>query len=638
MLFHAQTGETAAMSTILENITKPNDIKNIPPKQYEALAQEIREFLIESISQTGGHLASNLGVVELTMALHLALDLPEDKIVWDVGHQSYTHKILTGRKDAFGTLRKFEGLSGFPKREESDCDSFDTGHSSTALSAALGMARARDLKGEDHTIAAVIGDGAMTGGEAYEAINNVAHMRSNFMIILNDNNMSISENVGGLHKYLSEIRTSGGYRQIHDRLSDSLGESAPMVKRRISSAKKSIKKLVVPGNYFEDLGITYLGPIDGHNVSEMAHIFSVAKTMKKAVLIHICTKKGNGYPVAQKHPEKFHGTGAFDIATGLPLKKKIKSDYSDIFSTVMMKIAASDPNVVAITAAMADGVGLKRFRKNYPDRFFDVGIAEQHAVTFAAGMAAEGMKPVFAVYSTFLQRAFDQIVEDVCLQKLPVVFAIDRAGLVGADGETHQGIYDLSYLSLIPNLLVMAPKNKWELADMLKFAVSYKDGPIAIRYPRGTAYDGLDEFRAKIRPGKAEMIFKEDTIALAAVGSMVEEAVKVRNLLKADGINCTLVNVRFVSPMDEELLAELALGHRLLVTMEENVARGGFGEHVSAYLAGNGAACPVMNITVPDRFIQHGAPDQLKKMIGIDAQSIYEKIKDYLAEHAEETE
>lgn len=622
------------MGYLLDQINKTGDIKNIPPERYNDLAAEIRDFLIQKISVTGGHLASNLGVVELTMALHLCLNLPEDKIVWDVGHQSYTHKILTGRRNQFDTLRQYKGLAGFPKREESDCDCYNTGHSSTSISAALGMVKARELLEKNNTIVAVIGDGAMTGGEAYEAINNAARLRTNLIVILNDNNMSISENVGGFHKYLTDIRTSRGYRELNDRLADSLSERAPIVKQKISNAKRSLKSLVIPGMYFEDLGITYLGPVDGHNIREMVRVINEAKKVQSAVLIHVCTRKGNGYPVAERHPEKFHGTGAFHIDTGLPAKKKVKSTWSDIFSTVMVKLAKRRPDVVAITAAMADGVGLRRFRHIFPERFFDVGIAEQHAVSFAAGLAEEGVRPVVAIYSTFLQRAYDQVMEDVALQRLPVVFAIDRAGIVGADGDTHQGIYDLSYLSSIPGLTVMAPKNKWELADMLAFALSY-EGPAAIRYPRGTAYDGLEVFREAIVPGQAEVIFKESGICLLAAGSMVAEAVEVRNRLKSSGQACSLVNARFVAPPDYDMVRKLSRNHRLIVTMEENIRSGGFGEHIEAFAKKESLPCDILNISIPDEFLEHGAADLLKKAVGIDEETVFRSIIEWISRQKE---
>ena len=433
---------------ILETIEKENDIKKVPPEEWNLLAEEIRQFLIHKISVTGGHLGSNLGAVELTMALHLSLNLPEDKIIWDVGHQSYTHKILTGRKSGFENLRKYGGMSGFPKRKESDCDCFDTGHSSTSISAGLGMVKARDIMHQDHTVVSVIGDGSLTGGMAYEALNNAARMKSNFIIVLNDNNMSISENVGGVSKYLNNIRTADKYLDIKEGIYNSLKDTRigePIVES-IRRAKSSVKQLVIPGMFFEDMGITYLGPVDGHNIQAMMKVFREAKRVKSAVLVHVITHKGKGFIPAERHPARFHGAEPFDIETGLPLKQKTKSNYTDVFSTVMCKLGDRNENIVAITAAMPDGTGLKRFRNMYPERFFDVGIAEEHAVTFAAGLAAGGLKPVVAIYSSFLQRAYDQILHDVCIQNLPVVFAIDRAGLVGSDGETHQGIFDLSFL------------------------------------------------------------------------------------------------------------------------------------------------------------------------------------------------
>ena len=481
---------------LLEKITKENDIKKIRKEDYRALAEEIRQFLIQKISVTGGHLGSNLGAVELTMALHLSLNLPKDKIIWDVGHQAYTHKLLTGRREGFESLRKYGGMSGFPKRKESDCDCFDTGHSSTSISAGLGLVKARDLAAEARTIISVIGDGSLTGGMAYEALNNASQLKTNFIIILNDNNMSISENVGGVSKYLNNIRTANGYLDLKESVFNTLQNmpKGEQIVRNIRRAKSSVKHLVIPGMLFEDMGITYLGPVNGHDVEAMMKVIREAKRCKNAVLIHAITEKGKGFLPAERHPARFHGTDPFDVETGLPSKPRTTPNYTDIFSTVMTKLGARDEKVVAITAAMPDGTGLKRFRNMYPARFFDVGIAEQHAVTFAAGLAAGGMKPIVAVYSSFLQRAYDQILHDVCIQDLPVVFAIDRAGLVGSDGETHQGIFDLSYLSSIPNMHIMAPKNKWELSDMLKFALSMGK-PVAVRYPRGNAWEGLKEFQ-----------------------------------------------------------------------------------------------------------------------------------------------
>lgn len=603
----------------LEKIKKANDIKKIEKEHLGDLAQEIRDFLIRKISVTGGHLGSNLGCVELTMALHLALDLPKDKIIWDVGHQAYTHKLLTGRGEGFDTLRKYGGMSGFPKRKESDCDCFDTGHSSTSISAGLGIVRARDLQKQDFTVVSVIGDGALTGGMAYEAINNANKLGTNFIIILNDNNMSISENVGGVSRYLNAIRTTENYLDLKNTVYNALiglqhGESMVKGIRRV---KNDVKRLVVPGMYFEDLGVTYMGPVDGHDIQKMTRFIREAKKVKGAVLIHMLTTKGKGYEPAEKHPARFHGAEPFEIETGLPAHPRTKANYTDIFSTVMIKLAARDERVVAITAAMADGTGLKRFRNIYPERFFDVGIAEEHAVTFAAGLAAGGLRPVVAIYSSFLQRAYDQIIHDVCIQNLPVIFAVDRAGLVGSDGETHQGIFDLSYLSNIPNMHVMAPKNKWELSDMMKFALQF-DGPVAIRYPRGEAYDGLQEFREPVVYGKSEVLYEEEDICILAVGSMVKTAVSVRKMLKDIGYACSLVNVRFVKPIDTKLIEELAGSHKLFVTMEENVEKGGFGESVRSYV-GSLPKCSakVICVALPDMYVEHGSVSVLEEELGL---------------------
>ncbi len=616
---------------ILETIEKENDIKKVPPEEWNLLAEEIRQFLIHKISVTGGHLGSNLGAVELTMALHLSLNLPEDKIIWDVGHQSYTHKILTGRKSGFENLRKYGGMSGFPKRKESDCDCFDTGHSSTSISAGLGMVKARDIMHQDHTVVSVIGDGSLTGGMAYEALNNAARMKSNFIIVLNDNNMSISENVGGVSKYLNNIRTADKYLDIKEGIYNSLKDTRigePIVES-IRRAKSSVKQLVIPGMFFEDMGITYLGPVDGHNIQAMMKVFREAKRVKSAVLVHVITHKGKGFIPAERHPARFHGAEPFDIETGLPLKQKTKSNYTDVFSTVMCKLGDRNENIVAITAAMPDGTGLKRFRNMYPERFFDVGIAEEHAVTFAAGLAAGGLKPVVAIYSSFLQRAYDQILHDVCIQNLPVVFAIDRAGLVGSDGETHQGIFDLSFLSSIPNMHIMAPKNKWELSDMLKFAINFQ-GPIALRYPRGEAFDGLREHREPIILGMGEWIYREKDIALVAVGSMVKTALAVREALQLKGYACSIINARFVKPIDTEILDEASQDHSLIVTMEENVASGGFGEKVRDYLDESGYQGEVLTISIPDEYVEHGNVDILREEVGIDAYSIQCRIEEKL--------
>ncbi|HJC64017.1 MAG TPA: 1-deoxy-D-xylulose-5-phosphate synthase [Candidatus Blautia merdavium] len=615
---------------LLEKINKENDIKNIPQDQLPLLAEEIRTFLLEHLSKTGGHLASNLGAVELTMALHYVFSLPEDKIIWDVGHQSYTHKILTGRKDGFDHLRQLGGMSGFPKRSESPCDAYDTGHSSTSISAGVGYVCARELRQESYSVVSVIGDGALTGGMAYEAMNNASQLKKNFIIVLNDNEMSISENVGGISSYLSNMRTAEGYNELKMGVKKSLNKIpgiGPATVRRLHKTKDSIKRLIIPGMFFEDMGLTYLGPVNGHDCTRMIQILQEAKKVEGPVLVHVHTQKGRGYTPAVRHPARFHGTSAFDLEHGIPLKNSGKANYTDIFSTVMRKFGDREEKVVAVTAAMPDGTGLKRFRNMFPERFFDVGIAEEHAVTFAAGLALGGMIPVVAVYSSFLQRAVDQIIEDVCLQNLHVIFAVDRAGLVGSDGETHQGCFDLSYLSMIPNMTVMAPKNKWELSDMLKFAVNY-NGPIAVRYPRGEAYDGLEEHRDPIVKGRSERIFRGRDIALVAVGSMVKTGVEICEKMKEEGKEITLVNARFVKPLDEKILDVLAQEHSLIVTMEENVKTGGFGEAAADYLRRTHPQVKVLTVALPDRFIEHGNPEKLKALAQIDAESIYRRIKE----------
>lgn len=622
--------EALKASKILNKINEPNDIKKVSPNDYSALASEIREFLISNISVTGGHLASNLGVVELTMALHLSLNLPKDKLVWDVGHQAYTHKILTGRKEGFRKLRTYEGLSGFPKRVESDCDAFDTGHSSTSISAALGLAKARDLQKENYNVFAVIGDGALSGGMAFEALNNAARLKSNMVIILNDNNMSINENVGGMATYLGKVRTSLKYTGFKDGIEQALS-SLPKGKAvidRLRRSKDSIKRLFIPGMLFEDMGLTYIGPIDGHNIEQLLSAISSAKQMKEAVIIHVITKKGKGYKLAEKNPAKYHGIDPFVIETGEVKKNSTKNavSYTEKFAKTLVSLAEKDEKIVAITAAMPSGTGLIQFSKKYPKRFFDVGIAEEHAVTFAAGLAVGGMKPVVAIYSTFLQRAYDQMLHDVCINSLPVVFAVDRAGIVGSDGETHQGIFDISYLLTMPNLTVIAPKNGQELEDMLTFALNHK-GPVAIRYPRGKVYTGLGDFQTPIEYGKSELIYREKDILLLAYGNMVQVANNVRKLLKEQGFSASLVNVRFVAPFDEELLMELLETHKYVVTLEENIDSGGFGQKIAGFLCKNNYndnRC--IRISLPDAFIPQGDADLLRKEYGLDEQSVVNKI------------
>ena len=618
---------------VLDKIRKENDIKKLDEEQLKELADEIRQFLIEKISRTGGHLASNLGVVELTMALHLTLNFPEDKLIWDVGHQSYTHKLLTGRKDGFDDLRKYGGMSGFPKRKESPCDAFDTGHSSTSISAGLGYVAARELLGEEHSVVSVIGDGSLTGGMAYEALNNASRLKSNFIIVLNDNNMSISENVGGMSKYLNGLRTAQAYTELKKGVEDTLKRIPGRGDRIVSQIRKTksgIKQLFVPGMFFEDMDITYLGPVDGHDIRKLVKVLREAKRVDHAVLVHVITKKGKGYAPAEENPAKFHGLGPFDIETGEPKEAGGPDSYTQVFSKVLLDIAKRDEKVAAITAAMADGTGLAAFAKRFPQRFFDVGIAEEHAMTFAAGLAAGGMKPVFAVYSSFLQRAYDQALHDVCLQDLPVVIAVDRAGLVGSDGETHQGVFDLSFLTTIPNMTVISPKNRWEMADMLRFAMDFRH-PVAIRYPRGAAYEGMRQFRAPIEYGKSEVIYEEEDIGIIFVGHMAELADSVRRSLKATGYNCSLINARFVKPLDEKLLEELAKDHELFVTIEENVITGGFGEQVMDYVSRAALDVQVRNIGISDEYVEHGNVEVLRKEVGLDRDTIAKQaVSDYL--------
>ncbi len=612
----------------LEKIKKANDIRNLRPSEYEALADQIREFLIEHVSRTGGHLASNLGVVELTMALHLFLDFPKDKLIWDVGHQCYVHKILTGRADGFEQLRKYGGMSGFPKRRESNTDLFDSGHSSNSISEACGLVRARELTGGKEKVVAVIGDGALTGGLAYEGLNNAGQLKSNLILVLNDNEMSIAKNVGGMASYLGKIRTSTRYEDLKDDVTSTL-EKIPLVGeklvRQIRRSKESLKQLMIPGMFFEQMNITYVGPIDGHNIGQMYEAFLAASRKNGPVLVHVITKKGKGYDCAEHDPGQFHGVDAFDVETGKSLSEKQGDTYTDVFAAAMNELAAKYRNLVAITAAMPDGTGLSEFKTKYPRRFFDVGIAEEHAVSFAAGLAAGGFHPVVAVYSTFLQRAYDQILHDVCLNRFPVTFAIDRAGIVGSDGETHQGIFDISYLTHIPGLLVMAPKNAAELKEMLEFCVTSAE-PTAIRYPRGEAGDAFLQSQEPIRRGECEWLQREGEVLLLAAGSMVEVAGKVAQLLGVDGICAAVANVRFLAPLDAGMLKE-ALSYKTVVTLEENVARGGFGEEVAAYLLGQGYRGRFLSVALPDQFIEHGSQAELRKVYGLDAESVAQRIR-----------
>ena len=626
------------MSELLEQINGPNDIKEVAPGEYRRLAQEIRRFLVQKISRTGGHLASNLGAVELTMALHLCCCLPEDKIVWDVGHQCYIHKLLTGRREGFDTLRQYQGMSGFPKRSESDCDIMDTGHSSTSVSAALGLARARDICGEKYKVFAVIGDGALSGGMAYEALNNAARLKSNLIIVLNDNQMSISKNVGGMSSYLGKIRTNTNYTGLKEdveKVLQKMPHLGSVLTAKIRGFKDLIKRILIPGMLFEDMGLTYIGPIDGHDIKQMVMAFQSAAKLNKAVMVHVITQKGRGYLPAQKDPSAFHGVAPFYVKDGKERQKGEKPvTYTDVFSRKIVEEAKANPAITAVSAAMPLGTGLVPFAEKFPERFFDVGIAEEHAVTFAAGMAAGGLHPVVAVYSTFLQRAYDHMIHDVCLNRLPVTFAIDRAGLVGSDGETHQGIFDLAFLMQMPGLMVMAPKNVWEMGEMLHFAVQ-QNIPTAIRYPRGKAYEGLGRNKEPICAGKGEWIVKGKEIALLAIGSMVETAIEVRELLKREGVTVSVINARFAKPLDEEMLCEVFKAHSVIVTMEEGIQSGGFGEAVAAWHQDRRTfqgqlldkEAKVCIIALPDKFIEHGSVKELKKKYHLDAESIAKKVK-----------
>lgn len=617
---------------VLDKIQRPNDVKELKEQELPVLADEIRQFIIDKVSDNGGHLASNLGVVELTIALHRCLNFPQDKLIWDVGHQSYTHKILTGRKNGFDSLRKYHGMSGFPKRDESNCDAFDTGHSSTSLSAGLGMVCARELKKEKYKVVSVIGDGSLTGGLAFEALNNAASLKSNYIMILNDNHMSISENVGGLSHYLAGVRTAKGYTNFKKNVKASLSKMNAIgeeLERNIRRAKSMLKQVFIPGMFFEDMGITYLGPIDGHNIEALTEVIEDAKQVEGAVLIHVITEKGKGYEPAQLHPESYHGVGPFIKKNGMAKKPKEEATYTDIFAKTICELAQTHEKLITITAAMMDGCGLKGFAKRFPDRFFDVGIAEEHAVTFACGLAAGGFHPFFAVYSSFLQRGYDQILHDMCMQNLPVTLMLDRAGLVGNDGETHQGVFDLSYLTMIPNMTVFAPKNRYEFQDAIAFAADF-EAPMAIRYPKTDAVRVLKEYREPIKLGKSEWIRRGSRVALLAIGTMVETAMEVEELLAKDGIDATVVNLRFAKPLDYEMLDEVLDYHRLIVTMEENVLSGGVGEHICRYVELHSTGVRVIACGIPDKFIHQGSIKELLEETGLDAQSIYQKISTML--------
>ncbi len=618
--------------TLLDRIQRTGDIRLIPPARYSELAREIREFLIEKVSSTGGHLASNLGVVELTMALHLAFDFRKDKIIWDVGHQSYVHKILTGRKEKFDTLRQYGGLSGFPKKYESETDCFDTGHSANSVSAGLGMVYARDRKNKDYSVISVIGDGSSTGGEFYEALNNLGRLNSNYIIILNDNEMSISPNQSGLSVYLSSMRTATSYHDLKLQIKKKLGRvprvGEPMVSG-ISNVKEGIKNMLLPEMMFENFGVTYLGPIDGHNVGQLTKTLQDAKRMNKAVLVHVVTRKGKGYPPAEHHPDRFHGIGPFDPKTGRTKKSTVPT-WTDVFSSALLEEAECCKELTAVTAAMADGTGLKQFALQHPGRFFDVGIAEEHAVTFAAGLAEGGLVPVVAMYSTFLQRAYDQVLEDVCLQNLHVIFAIDRAGIVGQDGETHQGVFDVSFLTEMPNLTVIAPKNALELKSALHHAIHDLNGPVAIRYGRGAASCAFENHNQTMKEHRSELLIDGSDATIFAVGAMNEVAGQICEELKTGyGVSCGLVNVRYLKPLDTKTLLKYA-EKGPIITLEDNQKIGGFGQQAAACLQEHGVSTKTLILAVGDQFVTHGKPDVLMHALGLSKDTAVEKIASFL--------
>lgn len=624
------------MYALLNRIEKPENVKALTVRELEQLASELRHFIIDTVSQNGGHLAPNLGTVELTLALYSVFSFPGDKLVWDVGHQAYTHKILTGRRDAFKTLRKKGGITGFPNRSESVYDAFGVGHASTSISAALGMALARDARGEKNQVIAVIGDGALTGGESFEALNNAGDLGTKLIVILNDNEMSIDANVGAMSEYLSRIRIAPQYARAK-RDMGSLLMSIPHIGDKVyktaSHLKDGVRSVLVPGSLFEEMGFHYIGPIDGHNIGLLEEVLASAKEMEGPVLIHIHTVKGKGYKPAEQAPEKFHGVGCFDPSTGKSAKKAgCAPSYTSVFSKALIDLAKDRPDILAITAAMPSGTGLKAFGQAYPKRFFDVGIAEEHAMTLAAGMAAAGMHPVIALYSTFAQRAYDQLIHDVCLQNLPVTLCLDRAGLVGEDGPTHHGVFDLSYLRQMPNMCVMAPKDEEELRHMLATAIAI-EGPAAVRYPRGAGLGvPLTDSLETLPVGKAEVLQEEGDIAFLAVGTMVEKAKEAAAILKEEGIEAAVVNMRFIKPLDTERIDEMARTKRLLITAEENVLAGGFGSAVAEYLADHGIEVPLLRFGIPDRFIEQGTRRELLSLCGLQPDEMAERIRERLSQ------
>ena len=609
---------------ILDKVNSPEDIKKLTKEEKKTLANELRKIILEVVSKNGGHLASNLGIIELTIALLCCVDLPKDKIVWDVGHQTYSYKILTDRKNKFSSLRQQNGIAGFPRSSESIYDSFDTGHSSTSISVALGMARARDIQKQNHKVIAVIGDGALTGGMALEALNDAGISKTDLIVILNDNEMSISKNTGGLSRFLSRLRTKKGYVKSNQKIKQIVKKVPYLGSKTVALAEKTktmIKDLVIPKMYFENIGFTYLGPVDGHNIDKLQNIITSAENLKGPVLIHVLTTKGKGYKPAEEKPNKYHSTSSFDIDTGE--KKKNKSDYSKIMGEELVKLAKKDKKIVAVTAAMEEGTGLTEFATIYPDRFFDTEIAEQHALTMAAGMAKAGLKPVVPIYSSFLQRGYDQIVHDICMQNLPVVICVDRAGIVGSDGETHQGLLDLSFLNTIPNMNIMAPKNFEELKLMLDFAVN-QNIPIAIRYPRGTEDSYVFKKSQKIELGTSEILKEGKDLTILAIGKMVAKAMEVANLLEKDNIKAEVINARFAKPLDIKTIEKSFNKTKRLITIEDNNINGGFGQSIKASINTEGK---IINLGYPDEFIKHGTIEEIEKKYNLDTKSIYERIK-----------
>ena len=639
---------------MLEKINNAEDLRKLNINEKNILAQEIREYILEVVSKNGGHLASNLGIVELTLAIHDVFDLSKDRVVWDVGHQSYVHKILTGRKEELKTIRTLDGLAGFPKTSESETDCFNTGHSSTSISAAMGMAKARDLKNEDHSVIAVIGDGALTGGMALEALNHVGSSRTRMIVILNDNEMSISKNIGGINKLLTRLRAKKKYT-ISNKKGRKIIEKIPLVGdsivRGVTKLKKSIKQLILPRMYFEEIGFKYLGPVDGHNIEDLEYLLSRAKELDEPVLIHVLTKKGKGYKPAEENPDKFHGTGPFNIETGEATKKKSK-DYSKAFGEKLIELAEKNDKIVAITAAMRDGTGLKSFSEKFPERFFDVGIAEQHALTFSAGLAKEGMIPFVPIYSSFYQRAYDQVIHDICIQKLPVIMCVDRAGCVGNDGETHQGLYDMAFFKLVPNITIMAPKDFEELAQMMDFAIGLK-APVVIRYPRGgeanLKFEKHEEVELgqedsgqvklvqnelrQIELGKAEILKEGKDVTIIGIGKMTATAMKVSKMLEKDGINAEVINARFLKPIDENAIKESISKTKFVITIEDGTEIGGLGSSVKELIVNNNIEdVKIKCFAYPDEFIKHGSVPELEKVYGLD----YESICDYVRENVKE--